>query len=232
MTAPEIFFILVEPAVPGNIGSSARAIKTMGFRNLRLVNPCHHLDEEALMLAHGSHDILQEAKVFQGFREAIADLDFLIGTTARHRNAHEDYYPVEDLLPIVRDKGKLLSRLGIVFGKEESGLSNEQLRACDVMSYIPMKTSFPSLNLGQAVMLYAYYFSRWQHQDDIVKREESKPGQVPFRQAVHQAEEILERTGIKKGSALYHRIRERISLMNETDLHLLLSVIKHLNKIQ
>ena len=69
-----IYFILVEPAVPGNIGAAARAIKTMGYSNMRLVNPCDHLSIEAKMLAHASGEILEEAELFSGLEEAIADI--------------------------------------------------------------------------------------------------------------------------------------------------------------
>ena len=78
----EIHFILYKPAVPGNVGAAARAIKTMGFKHLRLINPCNHLGDEALMLAHGSHDILHSAALFEDFESAKADLDLVICTTA------------------------------------------------------------------------------------------------------------------------------------------------------
>ena len=80
-----ISFILVEPAVPENIGAAARAIKTMGFNDLRLVNPCDHLDMRAKMLAHASHEILENAKIFTNLSDAIADLDFTIATSAKQR---------------------------------------------------------------------------------------------------------------------------------------------------
>ncbi len=72
----KISFILVEPAVPANVGAAARAIKTMGFDDLRLVKPCDHLSMEARMLAHASNEILENAKIFSTLKEALADIDF------------------------------------------------------------------------------------------------------------------------------------------------------------
>lgn len=225
----EIFFILVEPAVPGNIGASARAIKTMGFRRMRMVNPADHLCMEALTMAHGSHDILEQAEIYDTFEEAIQDLDFVAGTTAKHKNAHWDYFALDTLPGFLKSRKSMIRKAGIVFGKEESGLSNAHLRACDVMVYIPMQTTFPSLNLSQAVMVIAYTLS-------LSQINQKPPAPVPtgpepgFRQLTGKIEDSMNRIGILKGTPLYHRIRERISLLGEKDMHLLLSVIKHLDK--
>lgn len=152
----EIFFILVEPAVPENVGASARAIKTMGFHFLRLVNPCDHLSDKARMLAHGSNDILESAQVYSSLQEAAEGLDLLIGTTANlKRSSKQDYHSSENLAAILAKKAAGLKKVGIVFGREESGLTNEELQLCDMASSIPLAAPYPSINLGQAVMIYA-----------------------------------------------------------------------------
>lgn len=225
----EIFFILVEPSVPGNIGASARAIKTMGFRRLRMVNPADHLSSEARTMAHGSHDILEQAEIFDTLEAAIQDLDFVAGTTAKHKNAHRDYYSLVTLPGFLKNRKSMIRKAGIVFGKEESGLSNAHLRACDVMVYIPMQTTFPSLNLSQAVMVIAYTLSL--SQINKIPHAPVPTGPAPgFRKLAEIIEDSMNRIGILKGTPLYHRIRERISLLGQKDMHLLLSVIKHLNK--
>lgn len=79
----QIHFILVEPAVPENVGAAARAMKTMGFTSLRLVNTKAHLAEEASWLAHASNEILENAQEFKTLQEAIHDIDWIIGTSAK-----------------------------------------------------------------------------------------------------------------------------------------------------
>ncbi len=155
----ELVFILYKPAVPGNIGSAARAMKTMGFEELRLINPCNHLADEAKMMAHASHDILENAKLFTSFKDAVIDLDFVIGTTAKRRTAKEDYLSPPEIVKALESKAGSLKKVGILFGTEESGLPNDLLQACDVASTIPLKHPYPSINLGQSVMLYAYELS-------------------------------------------------------------------------
>ena len=155
----DIRFVLVAPAVAGNVGASARALKTMGFRGLRLVGSELHRQEEALWTAHGSRDILENAEVFASLREALADRDFVIATTARRRGLRHEYHPAGTLEEMIRRKGGAALRPALVFGPEESGLSNADLQLCDCLSSIPLAAPQPSLNLSQAVMLYAYLLS-------------------------------------------------------------------------
>jgi tRNA/rRNA methyltransferase len=81
----QIHFILVEPAVPENVGAAARAIKTMGFTSLRLVNTQAHKDERAGWLAHASNEILENADEFHTLKEATKDIDWIIGTSAKKK---------------------------------------------------------------------------------------------------------------------------------------------------
>ena len=154
-----VAFVLVEPAVPENIGAAARAIKTMGFTELRWVNPATPGAYMARWLAHGSGDVLDSAKIFSSLTEAISDLDFTIGTTAKNRSTKADYHTPEMALQIAKSKEDVITRIGIVFGREESGLTNEELKQCDIASTIQLANPYPSINLAQSVMLYAYVFS-------------------------------------------------------------------------
>jgi tRNA/rRNA methyltransferase len=226
----EIHFILYRPAVPGNIGASARALKTMGFRYLRLIDPCDHLGDEALMMAHGSHDLLHSARLFGSFKEATSDLDLLVATTAKERTAKHDYHTIRDLARMIEDKGSLLQKVGIVFGTEESGLPNELVLRSDLAMTIPMAAGYPSLNLAQSVMVTAYELS--------FMNSLSKPGQPisksgeGYGELKKQARQLLQKAGIPEGSPLYHRIMERLALAGPVDIPLFLSVLNRLNQIR
>jgi TrmH family RNA methyltransferase len=159
MTIPDICFILYKPAVPGNIGASARAMKTMGFSELRLIDPADYLSGEAKMMAHGSHDILENCKVYDTYDNAIADISFVICTTAKRRSAKVDYIPAPQLARFIAGKSAVTGKIAVVFGSEESGLPNEILLKANVGVTIPMATEYPSLNLSQAVMTIAYELS-------------------------------------------------------------------------
>jgi len=132
----DLYFILVKPAVPGNIGAAARAINTMGYSRLRLVAPGDYLGQEARMLAHASEEILESAQVYERLKEAIADLDLTVATTAKTRDARVAYFTASEIPGVIRAKGHAVNKIGLVFGREESGLTNDEIRSCDLVSSI------------------------------------------------------------------------------------------------
>ncbi|MFW5760725.1 MAG: tRNA/rRNA methyltransferase [Cyclobacteriaceae bacterium] len=219
-------FILVEPAVAGNIGAAARAIKTMGFQHLWLVSPkVNHRCEEAKMLAHGSQDILDRAKTFETLEHALETVDLAIGTTAKKRTSKQEYYACHQLKNILLDKLSMLNKVAIVFGREESGLTNQELLICDIASTIPLYTTYPSLNLGQAVMLYAYELGQFYQNVSVQAGDENKLMIVK-----EKASRILNSLAIDKNPNLYHRIFERLAIMGADDMNLLLSVLEKWQK--
>ncbi len=222
----QIHFILVEPAVPENVGAAARAIKTMGFTSLRLVNTKAHLDEKAGWLAHASNEILENAKVYTSLYEASKDIDWIIGTSAKKRRVNEDYYPSNKINELIQAKEKSINNLAIVFGREESGLTNDELKLCDVVTSIPMKTTYPSLNLAQSVMIYAYTLSMLEYDN---KKPDQKIDQAELKILKTKSKKILSEIGFVKDSSIYNRIMERLMILGETDIHLLLSIEHKIN---
>ncbi|NJK86505.1 MAG: tRNA/rRNA methyltransferase [Bacteroidales bacterium] len=221
----EIVFILVEPAVPGNIGASARAMKTMGYNDLRLINPADHLNEDARKLAHGSHEVLFNAKIFSNLEKALEDIDFVVGTSAKHRKVKFDYFPIVEIPSLILSKSNLIQKAALIFGREESGLTNEEMALCDVMAYIPMLTTYPSLNLSQAVMLSAYEMSRaFESKPKIIEEDITENS---FKIIRAKTEEMLNKMGVKENQVLYGRIMERIRLLTKDDLNLIHSIHKY-----
>ncbi|NVO10725.1 MAG: tRNA/rRNA methyltransferase [Bacteroidales bacterium] len=221
-----ICFILVEPAVPENVGAAARAIKTMGFTELRLVNPCDYLSTKAKMLAHASNDILENAKVFSTLADAVADLDFTIATSAKQRWVKVDIIPSDKLVKFLGEKGDTISNIGIVFGREESGLSNEEINLCNRVSTIPLASPYPSINLAQTVMIYAYTLSSISQQVDNGLEEEINP--ESFRMLQQRVKELLTIANITPDMLIYGRIHERITALNASDIRLLHSITSKL----
>jgi len=219
----QIVFILVNPAVPGNIGAAARAIKTMGFTDLRLVNPCKHLGEEARLLAHASGEILESAKVFSSLNEAIGDIDFVIGTTSRRRTIRNRFFLLRDLPGVILEKGSTVNRIAIVFGSEESGLSNDDANHCHILSTVPMAIKYPSLNLAQAVMIYAYELS------ELAGRKTRKAAHNNNEnswKALHEKTiQLLELIDMPDGDLIRYKLLERLALLGEKDVYLLHSII-------
>ncbi|OGJ86837.1 MAG: hypothetical protein A2268_14290 [Candidatus Raymondbacteria bacterium RifOxyA12_full_50_37] len=224
-----LHFILVEPEVPENIGSCARALNTMGFGSLRLVNPaCDHLDARACALAHGSESVLKKAKVFKSLGAALEDLDFIIGATNRTRTLRHEYYSSTQVARILEDKGESVNDAGIVFGPEQRGLSNEDLRECDLLSRIPLFRRQPSLNLAQAVLLYAYEFSRF-----TIGRKERRMRQADpdeLKMFMQKTDELFRGLGIEPSGNLYRRAMERLAALTHYDMRIAYSIISFIKR--
>lgn len=200
----------------------------MGFRHLRLIDPCNHLDEEAKMLAHGSHDILESALLFDDFEGALRDLDLVVCTTAKARTAKHDYHSSRDIREQLENKREELQKVGILFGSEESGLPNALVLRSDMAMSIPMAQSYPSLNLAQSVMVTAYELSPL-NQPGKPGTSISKSGEG-WGTLKKQSVQLLNEAGIREGTPLFHRIMERLATLSANDIPLFLSVISRIQK--
>lgn len=151
--------ILVEPQLAENIGMTARAMKNCGLKELRLVNPReNHLSEKALSASSNSENILQNAKVYASTKEAVADLQYVLATTARHRDQTKMVYNADAGAKEVTHKLKEDALCGFMFGPERTGLRNEDVSLADAIINIPLNPEHCSLNLSQAVLLVGYEF--------------------------------------------------------------------------
>lgn len=224
----KISFVLVKPAVPANVGAAARAMKTMGFSRMVLVNPCDHLSAEARMLAHASNEILENAEVFSTLKVALEGVDFVIGTTARRRTSRVDYHYADKLSEILRTKKKNINHVAIVFGSEESGLSNDDLALCHMLTSVSMATKYPSLNLAQSVMVYAYQLSEFAGKK--TSKSKRKVNKNEWMALKEKSEMLLPLIGIKSDTLIYSRIMDRLALLGDTDIHLMHSVISRMDK--
>lgn len=149
-----IRIVLVEPKVPGNVGASARAIKNMGLSRLVLVNPWYKNHPQSRYMAHGSEDILAGALVVDDLKTAVADSVLVVGTTQRKRTSAPYMNPEQAANEIL--ESSLSGPVSILFGREDRGLLNEELKICQILATIPSSSAQPSLNLSQAVMVLSY----------------------------------------------------------------------------
>lgn len=150
-----IRIILVETSHTGNMGSAARAMKTMGLTNLYLVNPLVQPDSHSIALSAGASDVIGNATIVNTLDEALAGCELVIGTSARSRTLS---WPMVE----PRECGERCikaashSPVAVVFGRERVGLTNEELQKCNYHLYIPTNPEYGSLNLAMAVQLASY----------------------------------------------------------------------------
>jgi tRNA (cytidine32/uridine32-2'-O)-methyltransferase len=151
----DIRVVLVGTQHPGNIGSAARAMKTMGLERLALVLPEQFPDPQAYALAAGAADLIDQATVYGSLAEAVAECRTVIATTARQRTV-----PMPGLSPregaLKAREACALGPVALVFGRERTGLENEELQLCHAAIHIPANPAYSSLNLAAAVQIVAY----------------------------------------------------------------------------
>lgn len=146
--------VLVEPEHPGNVGSAARALWTMGLEHLVVVNPaCDPRAEEAYWLAHAASHVIDQMQIVPTLEAALAGTVFSVGTTRRHRRVAYPVFLPGEAVGQIRERAPT-QPVAIVFGRESSGLTNPELALCSIQSTIPCAREEHSLNLAQAVLVY------------------------------------------------------------------------------
>jgi tRNA (cytidine32/uridine32-2'-O)-methyltransferase len=149
-------FVLVRTSHPGNIGSAARAMRTMGFARMELVSPHRFPDREASAMAAGADDVLEGAGVHAGLVDALAGASFSLGLSARRRGVNLPELTPREAAGQALAAAERGGQVALVFGNERTGLENEELARCHAMVRIPSVDDFSSLNLAQAVQVMAY----------------------------------------------------------------------------
>ena len=154
--ADSIKIVLVGTTHPGNIGAAARAIKTMGLRHLDLVCPKEFPSEQAIYRSKAAKDILENARIYQSLLESVKDCEMVIGTSARNRKVPWPVLDPKNASKEINSNLRNNSKVAIVFGREDRGLTNEELGLCNLHVHIPTNEDYTSLNLAQAVQIMTY----------------------------------------------------------------------------
>jgi tRNA/rRNA methyltransferase len=154
-----VSIILVRTRFPENVGSVARIMKNMGLTKLILVDGCSPLQMNAYKLASGAEDILERAEEVPTLREAVSEMEYIVGMTSRGGRERVPFLTPEELMKELIPLTPVNSA-GLVFGAEREGLNNEELSLCHRYVRIPSSETFPSLNLAQAVAILCYELFR------------------------------------------------------------------------
>ncbi|EII76318.1 RNA methyltransferase, TrmH family, group 1 [Escherichia coli 3.2303] len=223
-----ITIILVAPARAENIGAAARAMKTMGFSELRIVDSQAHLEPATRWVAHGSGDIIDNIKVFPTLVESLHDVDFTVATTARSRAKYHYYATPVELVPLLEEKSSWMSHAALVFGREDSGLTNEELALADVLTGVPMVADYPSLNLGQAVMVYCYQLATLIQQPT---KSDTTADQHQLQALRERVMALLTTLAVADDIKLVDWLQQRLGLLEQRDTAMLHRLLHDIEKI-
>ncbi len=156
MNAQRIRIVLVNTTHPGNIGGVARAMKNMGLSELYLVKPRSFPHEQAEWRAAGAADVLAAAVVVDSLDKAIGDCQYVVGTSARGRRIPWPTLDPRRCAELIHAESQRGNRVAVVFGREDRGLRNEELQACNLHLHIPSHPDYTSINLAMAVQIVSY----------------------------------------------------------------------------
>ncbi|MGH7905300.1 MAG: RNA methyltransferase [Candidatus Binataceae bacterium] len=181
-------FVLFKPRNAGNIGAAARALKNMGFSDLRIVASEAAGDTAAIRMAVHARDVLERARVFPDLPAALADRTLTVGATARTGPYRAAARPPRQLAAELAELAPP-NRVAIVFGPEDFGLTNRELRFCQNLITIPAAPEYPSLNLAQALMVVAYEM----RMAILAKTDEAAAQEAPMLAGADEVEAMLSR---------------------------------------
>ena len=236
MSLGNIYFILVRPQMGENIGSVARAIKNFNIRHLRIVNPrCNWPNQKALATTVGAKDILKSAKIYDSVEKSIEDLDIIFASSSRIRKVNKKIISVSNIKTKIK-KGR---NVGILFGPEASGLSNDEVSCANYLVKIPSSKKFSSLNLSHSAIIFCFeifkHFSgkkieyKTGYKSSVAKKSEvnnflnfivkglDKKG---FLQPDHKRQSM-----IRNINNIFHRIN-----LSEQEIRILLGIFSTLNE--
>ena len=239
MNPANIRIVLVNTSHPGNIGGVARAMKNMGLSRLYLVDPREYPHEEARWRAASADDVLDAAVVTDSLDEAIADCQFVVGTSARGRRIPWPLLdPRQCAERIAVASGT--EQVAILFGREDRGLTNEELQICNLHLNIPTSEDYSSLNLAMAVQVVCYELRMLLAADTLPRRDDEE-WDTPFttRENMERFYEHLEQTLIdieflnpaapRQLMARLRRLYSRVRL-DEMELNILRGILTETQK--
>lgn len=192
-----IRIILIGTSHPGNIGGVARAMHNMGLADLALVAPrCEVITQDSISRASGADHLLHQANVHATLEDAVADCTLAVGASARSRTLPWPMLSPRELADRLPDECQVVgSRVALVFGREDSGLTNAELQRCHAHVHIPTNTDFSSLNLAAAVQVLAYECRMaWLSQPDTPSVAPSDDDDLATHAELERYFEHLERT--------------------------------------
>ncbi len=235
----QIRVVLVETSHPGNIGSSARAMKTMGLSELSLVRPRKFPHPEAVALASGAIDVLEQATVFDSLEEALSDCHLVIGSSARERNLQIPFLSPDNFANKIFEPS-FSGNTALVFGREHAGLTNEELYQCHYHINIPTNPKYSSLNLAQAVQVLSYelrvFWLKENQNTQVVSGHQQRVAAVGEVEGFYRHLEetlididFMDRTQPKKLMAKIRRLFNRAHL-NQDEINILRGILTAVNK--
>jgi TrmH family RNA methyltransferase len=220
----EFKVILVEPKFEGNIGAIARVMKNFGLSDLALINPCE-IGDDCLSRAKHAKDVVESAEIFEDIQDATSDIDYLVGTSGVDSKSDKKHLR-NNLTPkeFASRTGEIEGKIGIMFGRENYGLYNDELRNCDTVITISSSKEYPILNLSHSASIIFYEMFEKQ----VTKKEKKEASGFEKTRMMTHFSELLDKIDYpqhkkKKTKVMFQRILGR-AVLTKWEFHTLMGV--------
>ncbi|MEC7118749.1 MAG: RNA methyltransferase [Pseudomonadota bacterium] len=188
--------VMVNTTLPANIGAAARAMKTMGLSDLVLVQPKNYPNSDAIALAAGAADVLHQARVVETLADAIQDCQLVFGTSARSRTIPWPLLDARSATALAHDNAQHGQQIAIVFGREDRGLTNDELALCQYHLSIPTNPEYGVLNVAAAIQVICYELRMHALQSSIAA--ESVHDQMPIIAQMDWDEPLVDQAAMQQ----------------------------------
>jgi tRNA/rRNA methyltransferase len=237
MSFKNIYVILVKPQLGENIGATARALKNFNLTKLRIVNPRSEWpNQKAIATSVGAKNILKSAKIYNSLDKSVGDLDLIFATSSRIRKVNKKIISIFDIDKKLKNKQKI----GIIFGPEASGLSNDEISCADYVVKIPTNKQFNSINLSHSVILFCYQIFKFFSKKNFIYKsnyKSSKASKSEVSKLLNFIIKSLDKKGFlqptHKRNSMINNIKNIFYRLNlsEQEIHILLGIFASLSEL-
>lgn len=230
---PHFRVVLVEPLYEINIGLTCRVMKNFGFKELCLVKPRTSISDVSRIYAVKASDILDSAIIVDSLEEAVKDFDLKVGTTGKlagPRNILRTVVPPWHLHESMKYNGKI----ALIFGREDIGLTNDELSMCDLVVHVPTSDEYPIMNVTHAIAIVLYELSKAMHMKHKLKLASTKLKEVAFKYFTEILELIeFPREKRAKAQLVFKRVLGK-SLISQKEMQVMLAFLRkvHLKLVE
>ena len=237
MSFKNIYVILVKPQLGENIGATARALKNFNLTKLRIVNPRSEWpNQKAIATSVGAKNILKSAKIYNSLDKSVGDLDLIFATSSRIRKVNKKIISIFDIDKKLKNKQKI----GIIFGPEASGLSNDEISCADYVVKIPTNKQFNSINLSHSVILFCYQIFKFFSKKNFIYKsnyKSSKASKSEVSKLLNFIIKSLDKKGFlqptHKRNSMINNIKNIFYRLNlsEQEIRILLGIFASLSEL-
>ncbi|MGC8479759.1 MAG: RNA methyltransferase [Candidatus Micrarchaeia archaeon] len=221
--------IIVDPKYQLNVGYIARTAKNFGIDRLYFVKPRANINgKRAIMYSKHANELIKNAKIYKNLEEAMADCDVLIGTTGVHRKNPRlgRFYTPEEAVKKIKKEYRNETTVGLVIGRDDTGLNSEELALCDIHVHINTNHDYPILNISHSVAILLYEFRKYSFLNEQVEFENAQEDEI--KMLFSTLRELIKNKKIRDKEAVVKVFRKmlRKSQLDRHEIHAIISALK------